>query len=533
MNASQMEQEVLREIPGYKAILKSVLKSQIQFLHHKASSDVDLTYQRSRNLLPPSRRPKPRLRPGPYSIPSPGTSTPVGSPNPFQLSSPPNHGSNQSNTAGTGSIKPDPESGDMLVDSVSGDNNNDQSGDDKSESGGVSTNQDEESGNQGNQKSQKVKEGEDGGDAGEWDSNYDSAQGDDSNTEQDPIEVVNHLLNVGSIANDNINVRQFLSPEDGTISNLHEPDNVQAGQLLTPAVGNIASFSNIDMSSSGKGTTYWCQHCQKVLQNKMLYNYHVRAHMGVKPFECPICQRKFAGKQALETHKRLHSGERPFKCTHDGCDRAFTARRLTQDTSAASNGVSLSPGANLGPYDLVPRKRGRPRKDSYLYMNEASQNTSVAMESPSTTLTYTNATDQAASGSEAEVQGQGQIPVQQFRRGRPRKEYENLPPGVIHPTGISIGNGYVKCNICGKILKGTSMFTHKQAHLGIRNYSCNYCGKSFTQKGPLITHERVHTGEKPYSCNMCGKSFSAHSGLYQHRRRCSRQSQFSQFNITM
>ncbi|XP_052759607.1 zinc finger protein 263-like isoform X3 [Mya arenaria] len=440
MNASQMEQEVLREIPGYKAILKSVLKSQIQFLmeqmsdqtgeesvvltasihdgsmcalgsttgrgfmdgkdeikaqflgyciksrsdndsqHHKASSDVDLTYQRSRNLLPPSRRPKPRLRPGPYSIPSPGTSTPVGSPNPFQLSSPPNHGSNQSNTAGTGSIKPDPESGDMLVDSVSGDNNNDQSGDDKSESGGVSTNQDEESGNQGNQKSQKVKEGEDGGDAGEWDSNYDSAQGDDSNTEQDPnglesatsqasnlggiafpglnnahydftktlpdissaelknvlyqgnfseppsVEVVNHLLNVGSIANDNINVRQFLSPEDGTISNLHEPDNVQAGQLLTPAVGNIASFSNIDMSSSGKGTTYWCQHCQKVLQNKMLYNYHVRAHMGVKPFECPICQRKFAGKQALETHKRLHSGERPFKCTHDGCDRAFTAR---------------------------------------------------------------------------------------------------------------------------------------------------------------------------------------------------------------
>ncbi|XP_052759606.1 zinc finger protein with KRAB and SCAN domains 1-like isoform X2 [Mya arenaria] len=493
MNASQMEQEVLREIPGYKAILKSVLKSQIQFLmeqmsdqtgeesvvltasihdgsmcalgsttgrgfmdgkdeikaqflgyciksqHHKASSDVDLTYQRSRNLLPPSRRPKPRLRPGPYSIPSPGTSTPVGSPNPFQLSSPPNHGSNQSNTAGTGSIKPDPESGDMLVDSVSGDNNNDQSGDDKSESGGVSTNQDEESGNQGNQKSQKVKEGEDGGDAGEWDSNYDSAQGDDSNTEQDP----NGLESATSQA-----------------SNL--------GGIAFPGLNN--------------------------------------AHYDFTKTLPDI--------SSAELKNVLYQG-------------------LTQDTSAASNGVSLSPGANLGPYDLVPRKRGRPRKDSYLYMNEASQNTSVAMESPSTTLTYTNATDQAASGSEAEVQGQGQIPVQQFRRGRPRKEYENLPPGVIHPTGISIGNGYVKCNICGKILKGTSMFTHKQAHLGIRNYSCNYCGKSFTQKGPLITHERVHTGEKPYSCNMCGKSFSAHSGLYQHRRRCSRQSQFSQFNITM
>lgn len=77
------------------------------------------------------------------------------------------------------------------------------------------------------------------------------------------------------------------------------------------------------------------------------------------------------------------------------------------------------------------------------------------------------------------------------------------------------------------------MFSHKQSHLGIRNYGCEYCGKSFTQKGPLITHKRVHTGEKPYSCGRCGKAFAAHSGLYQHSRRCDRNAAIEQFNLNM
>lgn len=75
-----------------------------------------------------------------------------------------------------------------------------------------------------------------------------------------------------------------------------------------------------------KGSAYWCHFCHKSLQNKTLYEYHIRAHTGVKPYQCDICHRKFAGKQVLETHMRLHSGERPFKCTKPGCDRAFTAR---------------------------------------------------------------------------------------------------------------------------------------------------------------------------------------------------------------
>lgn len=95
-----------------------------------------MSYQRSRTLLPPSRRPRPRIRPGPYSVPSPGSTpigsptpfhvTSVGSPTPYHMSSPQNITSNlanhsRSNTAG----KADTDNTvDNFLDAVTGENNN-------------------------------------------------------------------------------------------------------------------------------------------------------------------------------------------------------------------------------------------------------------------------------------------------------------------------------------------------------------------------------------------------------------------------
>lgn len=103
-------------------------------------------------------------------------------------------------------------------------------------------------------------------------------------------------------------------------------------------------------------------------------------------------------------------------------------------------------------------------------------------------------------------------------RGRPRGSgktpYSQLFDSI---KGVQLGSGYIRCELCHKVIKETSIYTHRQTHLGIKNFGCEFCGKKFIQKGALITHRRLHTGEKPYTCLRCDKSFTAHSGLLQHK----------------
>ena len=104
-------------------------------------------------------------------------------------------------------------------------------------------------------------------------------------------------------------------------------------------------------------------------------------------------------------------------------------------------------------------------------------------------------------------------------RGRPRGSGKRPFSKQLYESikGVQVGSGYIQCELCHKVIKETSIYTHRQTHLGIKNFGCEYCDKKFVQKGALITHRRIHTGEKPYSCSYCNRSFAAHSGLLQHK----------------
>ena len=75
-----------------------------------------------------------------------------------------------------------------------------------------------------------------------------------------------------------------------------------------------------------------------------------------------------------------------------------------------------------------------------------------------------------------------------------------------------------ECSACNKkFFNKAKLNTHYRArHEGILNFKCKECGKGFINSFTLQIHSVVHTGERPYTCDQCGKSYTQVPHLKRH-----------------
>lgn len=79
---------------------------------------------------------------------------------------------------------------------------------------------------------------------------------------------------------------------------------------------------------------------------------------------------------------------------------------------------------------------------------------------------------------------------------------------------ISPNKDFVSSNACLSTLTRHQNTVHKSP----KQFICQYCSKSFTDRGYLSKHLRRHTNEKPYVCSVCQASFYCRSTLTVHER---------------
>jgi KRAB domain-containing zinc finger protein len=76
------------------------------------------------------------------------------------------------------------------------------------------------------------------------------------------------------------------------------------------------------------------------------------------------------------------------------------------------------------------------------------------------------------------------------------------------------------CNICGLVLKTKSKALLEQhiqsSHQGLKNWTCELCGKTYATKSALETHVGITHENKRFACNQCGKVVKSVSTLRSH-----------------
>ncbi|KAH8274263.1 hypothetical protein KR026_002117, partial [Drosophila bipectinata] len=203
---------------------------------------------------------------------------------------------------------------------------------------------------------------------------------------------------------------------------------------------------------------------------KRQYN-QPRERLRVHLITCPICHQKFKKQSKYEEHMKHHNDLLPFQCSEETCKKGFTtagALRLHVDYAHTKKSNDI-PCTVEGCRLLFPRLRLLT-----IHLKKVHNQTRVS-----------------APRGDQPCRECGMV----FRCPVALKKHMYKHTGEELPY---------PCNICGKGFHiNSALKNHLLRHAGIKNYVCPYCGVGKTTRQEWSKHILTHTQEKQFKCHIC------------------------------
>ncbi|XP_034184017.1 kruppel homolog 1 [Osmia lignaria lignaria] len=253
-----------------------------------------------------------------------------------------------------------------------------------------------------------------------------------------------------------------------------EPVNPVKSLVCSPDLSAFTSSTcgSKTLPANVEDKTYQCLLCQKIFDQKSLYQSHLRSHgkEGEDPYRCNICGKTFAVPARLTRHYRTHTGEKPYQCEY--CSKSFSVKENLS--------VHRRIHTKERPYkcDVCERAfehSGKLHRHMRIHTGERPHKCTVC--------------------SKTFIQS-GQL--------------------VIHMRTHTGEKPYV-CKACGKRFTCSKQLkVHTRTHTGEKPYTCDICGKSFGYNHVLKLHQVAHYGEKVYKCTSCDETFGSKKTVEMH-----------------